>query len=172
MIDVDQAIKELWDAALRRTKDTAVEVQAFESARAVLVDLPPDGTTFARYDGVICVVYYTNRDTAGEMRSAVQDILGGVARREFIERTGQLTYVFDSPKVKVTITGADAAPGCEIIAYEETVTKYRMDCSGDDEEVVADVVAESGHHEIGVVESVSPDEESVIVRLDADEGGP
>lgn len=140
MIDVDKAIKELWDMHGSHGKATASEAQAYESARAVLDDLPPDGYAFARYDGVICVTYHCGKDAAGEMRSAVQDILGGVAKREFNERNGQLTYVFESPKVKVTITGADAAPGCEIVAYEETVTKYRMDCGGEDnEEMVADL---------------------------------
>ena len=121
-----------WQAFLReRERETAQWQAAHLLGRQVesyLRQLPEGGYTYTwlAQPPAIHVSYYLADSEA--TRSAVQAVVRVPAVREVNKDTGQVSYLFVLPGLRVEVYGGRLAPNCRIEAYEETVTRYKSVC--------------------------------------------
>lgn len=119
------------------TKRWQKAINAGRRVEELLRALPDDGRTYyEQYSDLVHVDYYRPTD-AEATRSGVNAVLRSVvAKRDVNKSTGQVSYVFDTAGLKVTVHGGGLAPNCRIEEYQETVTRYRSVCEDDSSVVV------------------------------------
>ena len=138
MVDVNKEVETTKRILASDLASGENELAGLEKHRDVLTALP-DSQYMVHYSaGQMFVVYRpATADEGDSIRSAAQKVIGGIAKREFSEDTGQAGFRIRGKGVDVSISNGSTAPNCAIVPYETTVTKFRMDCPDAEAETVA-----------------------------------
>ena len=88
----------------------------------ILLPWPPTSQpTISVFSDSIAITYWgTDAEVAREIAGQVRAVLAVKSERQTWGET--TTFLMRRGKMKVTVYGADLAPGCELVPYEETVT--------------------------------------------------
>lgn len=122
-----EQLLESFERALETSKkDYEARVAVLHEHAATIEALPEDCDINVWAFGVY--VTYIGAQDPEWLRGEVQRVLNVPAQRTTDSNTGETSYIFHRHHVNVTITGGKLAHGCQLVPYEEKITRFKVVC--------------------------------------------